>query len=198
MDAESERSRVEDIQMTIAARRLPVLLLLALSVCFSAFGQSSSSSTDLPNLFKVSTNLYRGGQPTEAGIKQLAEMGIKTVINLRDDDGRERTEQIWVRAAGLNFINIALSNIFGPKDAKIDEILKQIDLADNQPVFVHCKRGSDRTGTVIPVYRITHDGWTGDQATIEAKKFGLGWWQFWMKDYIEDYYRDHNSAGPKK
>lgn len=184
--------------MTIAVRRLPVFLLLALSLCLSAFGQSTSSPKNLPNLFKVNETLYRGGQPTEAGIKQLAVMGIKTVIDLRDNDGRAKREESWAKAAGLNFINVPLSNIFGPKDAKIDDILKQIDLADNQPVFVHCKRGSDRTGTVIAVYRISHDSWTGDQATAEAKKFGLGWWQFWMKDYIEDYYRDHISGSPNK
>jgi protein tyrosine phosphatase (PTP) superfamily phosphohydrolase (DUF442 family) len=198
MDAKSERNRLENIQMTFTARRLPVFLLLALSVCSFAIGQSIAPSIDLPNLSKVNETLYRGGQPTEAGIGQLAAMGIKTVLDLRDNDGRAKREESWARAAGLNFINIPLSNIFGPKDAKIDEILKQIDLADNQPVFVHCKRGSDRTGTVIAVYRITHDSWTGDQATAEAKKFGLGWWQFWMKDYIEDYYRDHNSGSPNK
>ncbi len=198
MDAKSKRDRLENIQMTIATRRLPVFLLLALSVCLSAFGQSISPSEDLPNLSKVNANLYRGGQPTEAGFKRLKLMGVRTVIDLRDDDGRAQREESWAKAAGLNFINIPLSNIFGHKDAKIDEILKQIDLADNQPVFVHCKRGSDRTGTVIGVYRISHDGWTGDQATVEAKKFGLGWWQFWMKDYIEDYYRDHNNGSPNK
>lgn len=152
---------------------------------------------DVPNLYKINANLYRSGQPTEAGIKALAKMGVKTIIDLRDDNDRSRREETWVKAAGLRFINIPLSNIFGPKDSKIDEILNEIARSENHPVFIHCKRGADRTGTVIAVYRISRDGWTGKQANTEAKKFGFGWWQFWMKDYINDYYRDFKIKTPK-
>ncbi|MGH7784650.1 MAG: fused DSP-PTPase phosphatase/NAD kinase-like protein, partial [Candidatus Binatia bacterium] len=106
-------------------------------------------------------------------------------------DGRAKREEKWASAAGLRFINIPLSNWFGPKDRSTDSIIKQISLAENQPVFVHCQRGADRTGTVIAIYRITHDSWTAKQANDEAEKFGFGWWQIWMKGYINDYYRDH-------
>ena len=145
---------------------------------------------DVPNLYKVNSNLYRGGQPTEAGLRQLKRLGIKTIIDLRDDDGRAKSEEGWAKASGLRFINIPLSNFFGPEDAKIDAILNEIGRSESQPVFIHCKRGADRTGTVIGIYRISHDGWIGKDANTEAKKFGFGWWQFWMKDYIDDYYRD--------
>jgi protein tyrosine/serine phosphatase len=64
-----------------------------------------------------------------------------------------------------------------------------ISANENQPVFVHCRRGSDRTGTIIAIYRIEHDGWTSEKATSEAKRYGLGLWQLGMKDYISDYYR---------
>ena len=37
----------------------------------------------LTNFYQVTTNLYRGAQPTAEGMKQLKAMGIKTVINLR-------------------------------------------------------------------------------------------------------------------
>ena len=40
----------------------------------------------LPNLHKVSDDLYRGAQPTAEGIKQLQALGIKTIINLRSSD----------------------------------------------------------------------------------------------------------------
>jgi hypothetical protein len=51
------------------------------------------------NCFRVTTNLYRGAQPTAEGMAQLKAMGIKTVINLRafhsdkDEVGRRRAEK---------------------------------------------------------------------------------------------------------
>lgn len=195
--------------MTHQINRFSIILLVAVCLYIGVNGQGNLPSgyfpnpdnlinvKDVPNLSKVNSNLYRGGQPTEAGIKALAKMGVKTIIDFRDDDDRSRREETWVREAGLRFINVPLSNIFGPKDAKIDEILNEIARSENHPVFIHCKRGADRTGTVIAVYRITHDGWTGKQANSEAKKFGFGWWQFWMKDYINDYYRDFKGKTEK-
>jgi tyrosine-protein phosphatase SIW14 len=122
---------------------------------------------------------------------ELKRMGVKTVINLRGSDDHSKKEKAWAEAAGLRFINVPESNWFRPDQKNIDAIIKQIDVPENQPVFIHCKRGSDRTGTVVAVYRITHNGWTGKQANDEAKKFGFGFWQVWMKDYINDYYRDY-------
>ena len=37
----------------------------------------------VPNLGEVSSNLYRGSQPTRQGFRKLAEMGISIVVDLR-------------------------------------------------------------------------------------------------------------------
>ena len=37
----------------------------------------------VPNLHRVSENLYRGAQPGAEGMKQLEKLGVKTVVNLR-------------------------------------------------------------------------------------------------------------------
>lgn len=150
--------------------------------------QTNVADKDLPNFAPVNANLYRGGQPTEAGVKELAKMGVKTIINLRGEDKSSDKERLWARNAGIKFVAVNLSNWFKPKDADIEQIIREIDANANQPVFVHCKRGADRTGTVVAVYRISHDNWTARQANAEASKYHFGWWQIRMKDYIEDYY----------
>ena len=61
--------------------------------------------------------------------------------------------------------------------SEIEEILEIISNPENQPVFIHCKRGCDRTGTVSAAYRIKFDGWTAEEARREAKERGIGWWQ---------------------
>jgi hypothetical protein len=41
------------------------------------------------------------------------------------------------------------------------------------------------------VYRISHEGWTAEQALAEAKRYGLSWAEVGMKRYIGDYYERH-------
>lgn len=197
MDDKGVRNRREDHKMNISPKRLALMFFAAVLVHATVFGQAVSPSNDLPNLYKVNAKLYRGGQPTEAGMKQLMAMGVKTVIDLRSDNGRAKQEQKWALDGGLAFVNIPLSNLFRPKKEQIDAAIRQMDIVGYQPVFIHCQRGSHRTGMVKAVY-ISHDGWSGNQANAEAKKFDFGWWQFWMKDYINDYYRDYRKAHPGK
>ena len=143
----------------------------------------------LPNFHRVSENLYRGGQPTVEGVKKLAQMGIKTIINFRDARVSLRREQQAAEANGIRFINLHLSNWFAARDEEIHKIIDVITNPEHQPVFIHCKRGADRTGTVVAVYRMLHEGWTAAQANREAKQRGIGWWQVWMKNHIKAYYK---------
>ena len=143
----------------------------------------------LPNFHRINENLYRGGQPTAEGIRRLAALGIKTIINFRDARENVRREKQAAEENGLQFINLHLSNWFAAKDHEIHKIIEVIMNPEHQPVFIHCKRGADRTGTVVAVYRMLHEGWTAREANREAKLRGIGWWQVWMKDYIRAYYK---------
>jgi protein tyrosine/serine phosphatase len=153
--------------------------------------KTETKKEDLPNFHEVNKNLFRGGQPTEEGIKQLSARGIKTVISFRDTQEKVLREKKIVEANGMRFVNMRLNNWFKSSNHEIDAIIEEIRKPENRPVFIHCKRGADRTGTVVAIYRMKYDGWTAKQANAEAKKFGLGWWQVFMKDFIHDYYRDN-------
>jgi tyrosine-protein phosphatase SIW14 len=163
-----------------------ILIFTALFFVNQTFAQSK----DMPRLFKINNNFYRGGQPTEDGLAELKKLGIKTIINLRTTGSEVAKEKIESEKIGLNFINVPLNNWLKPKNSEVENVLKLIGDVNNQPVFLHCKRGSDRTGTIVAAYRISVENWTDKEAVKEAKTSGFGWWQFWMKDYIEDYYRD--------
>ena len=178
---------------TRSARILAVVSALAL---FSApsFTQENEGPKELPNFHQVNESLFRGGQPKPGGFELLSRLGIKTVVNLRDDDDREAQEELDVKQAGLQYFNIPLRRLGRPKHKQIEQVLSIINNPKNQPVFVHCAHGSDRTGVVIAVYRISQNGWTGEQAKTEAKRYGLKPWQLRKKDYITDYYRDRNQT----
>ena len=167
---------------------LVVSLVVSITTALAA-QQQENETRDLPNFYLVDANVFRGGQPTKEGMKKLADLGIRTVINLRNDDEKAQAEEIEARAVGLRYFNVPLDNYGRPADEKVDRVLSLLSAAENQPVFVHCKRGSDRTGIVIAAFRISFNGWTSEQATAEAKRYGLGFWQRGMKGYIGDYYK---------
>lgn len=145
--------------------------------------------TDLPNFHRVNDYLYRGGQPTHDGLRQLRELGIKTIVTFREARETIIRERELAEELGFIFINLHLSNWFAARDNDIRKIIKIITDPVHHPVFIHCKRGADRTGTVVAVHRMLVDGWHARDANAEAKKHGIGWWQIWMKDYIKGFYK---------
>ena len=167
--------------------RLAIFVTLAL-VASAGFSQQQADSRKLPNFHAVNSKLYRGAQPKPGGLKQLADLGIKTIVNLRGQGEGVRKEEAEARAAGLRFFSIPFDRTGRPDDDEVKQVLAIIDTPEYQPVFVHCKQGVDRTGTVIAIYRITHDGWTSEQAKAEANRSGMHPWERGMKNYIHDYY----------
>ncbi len=158
--------------------------LLSLALIMSAAPVWAASFNGLPNFHQVNDAVYRGGQPTDEGWQSLAKMGVKTVIDLRRVDEHPTTlEQQAVTAAGMRYINIPMQGIVAPPDSVIAKILSLFDSAG--PVFVHCKRGADRTGAVIACYRISHDHWDRERALREAKSYGMSWMQFGLKQYVK-------------
>lgn len=157
---------------------------------FAAAAQAQEpDGVGLPNFQRVSDHIYRGGQPTPEGLRLLAALGFKTVLNLRADDERAQAEERLARAAGLRYFNVPLPVYARPRDEQIERALAVVLKEENWPVFVHCKRGADRTGTVVAAYRISRDGWTGEEALREAARHGLSRAQVEMRDYVADYHR---------
>jgi tyrosine-protein phosphatase SIW14 len=171
-------------------RRFLSVAVMLLLVAASASSQEPQKEV-LPNFHKVNEQLYRGAQPLKGGMKELAALGIKTVINLRGEDERTRAEEAEAREAGLRYFSVPLPGLGRPSHEQVNRVLAIINDSQNWPVFVHCHHGEDRTGTIIAVYRISHDGWSAEEARAEAKRYGMSRFQFKMKDYINDYARDH-------
>ena len=131
---------------------------------------------DLPgvaNFHQVDQNLYRGAQPSDAGLKNLAALGVKTIIDLRHGTDRADTEQREAERLGLRYINVPMEGLTPPTDKQIADLMAIFKTADNGAVFVHCREGKDRTGAVIACYRIAHDHWTNDRA-LESQRATMG------------------------
>ncbi len=169
--------------------RLSGLVCVLLLLASASQSQQKPSYKELPNFRKVNDGLNLGAQPQSGGVKKLAELGVKTIINLRGPDEVIRGEQKETETAGLRYFNIPMPGLSAPTNEQVGRVMSIINDPDNQPVFVHCKRGADRTGTIGAIYRISHDGWTADRAIAEAKLYGMSWAEFGMRSYIWDYYK---------
>jgi uncharacterized protein (TIGR01244 family) len=165
-------------------------LALSLAVLPFQLYAATPRAPGVPHFHQVNQNLYRGGQPSADGWKSLAALGVKTVIDLRreNEDGEHSTaaERRAVEAAGMRYVHVPMKG--APSAPTDDQILKVLgEFRSDEPVFVHCKKGKDRTGTVIACYRIARDGWQNDRALDEAKSFGMHWYEFGMKGYIRSF-----------
>jgi protein tyrosine/serine phosphatase len=135
----------------------------------------------LPNFNKISADIYRGAQPAAAGIKQLKEMGIKTIINLRAFSSDE--DEIGSTEIGCENIDM---KTWHPEDEDVARFLKIVTDKTKLPIFVHCKHGSDRTGLMCAIYRVAVCGWSKQAAVDEMIYGGFGFHPVW--ENLIDYF----------
>lgn len=103
----------------------------------------------------IAGQLYRSSQLTE---KQLSEYvtanGIKTIINLRGENGRSawyRNETATAEKLGVQHLDFGMSAYkqLGPERvAKLIQIMRDAP----KPILLHCKSGADRTGLAAAIY----------------------------------------------
>ena len=135
------------------------------------------------NFAKVDDHIYRGGEPTLVGLTELGAMGVKTVIDLRLPAEGSEFEKQEAGKLKLKYINVPMGEFSAPTNAQVEQVLALLQDSSGT-VFVHCRRGKDRTGTVIACYRIQHDGWDNQRALEEAKEHGLSGFEHAMRSYI--------------
>lgn len=130
---------------------------------------------DLPNFHEVHPYLYRGGEPTKAGLEKLKEMKVKTIIDLRSPGERAFNEPEVAKEKGFTYIHMLMSSK-APTQKQVETLLEEVDKAKekNEPLFVHCAHGSDRTGCMIGIVRVARDDWSYDDAYKEMRKYWFG------------------------
>ncbi|HEY9758581.1 MAG TPA: tyrosine-protein phosphatase [Oculatellaceae cyanobacterium] len=140
--------------------------------------EKSKVKADLPNFHEVHPYLYRGGEPTEKGLRQLKAMGVGTLIDLRAPSEMKINEKQTATRLGLNYINLVMDS-HAPTKKQVDRMLHEIDTAKeasesgrkNQAVFVHCAHGSDRTGCMVGIWRVTREHWNYPETYQEMRKY---------------------------
>jgi len=206
-DKLDKRRPVSSPAAKASSAKTPVLLLsisitLALGIISyarpngkpEAHTKAGGAAVDVDNFGQVTDFYYRGAQPKGDEYNQLAAIGVKTVIDLRDDPkdyARELTAH-----AGMKYVNLPLSDKDYPPPDTASRFLSLVNDKENWPVYVHCAGGRHRTGAMTAIFRMTVQGWDADRAYGEMKDYDFytRWGHKAMKRFVFDYYRGLRQA----
>jgi uncharacterized protein (TIGR01244 family) len=127
----------------------------------------------LPNFVELTPRIGTGGQPAEGGLKQLAEKGYQSIINIRasDEEYDRVAEEKQALQLGLRYYVIP----FAAKEPSESQALAfdaLMSALKDGKVFVHCGSGN-RVGSLMMIYLSLEEGMPADKAEQEARKVGL-------------------------
>lgn len=142
--------------------RLGGVLFLSL---FAALLASAGSVYGVDNFYKVTPGVYRGSHPDAEALQQLHKLGIKTIVSLQGEGKTLEEEKRLAGALGIKVLSFPLTT-FDPTPGEgrtresarlaaqqaMEAAVAELGRPENQPVYLHCKFGRDRTGVVAGLY----------------------------------------------
>ena len=163
--------------------RLPFLLLvpallLPAGPLLSAGNETCVDITELlsdpgvPNFdVVIEGRVYRGGQPDACGMDLLLEKGIKTVIDLVEDEG---DNDFFPMHNFYAYFHLRIVDHTPPSERQAKALLEIVRRSEFAPILIHCKAGWGRTGVVVALIRYAVEGWDMEEAMEEARRYRNG------------------------
>ena len=151
------------------------------------------------NFEKVSEGVYRSNHPDHRRFAAYADMGIKTILNLRGvaQQPHYLFEVESCEKLGLTLITVAMSARKAPKRGQLIKVMDAFKTME-RPFLMHCKSGADRTGLVAALYLMVEDGQTVADARkqlsfryLHIRRTATG-----ILDHFFDVYAERNAQNP--
>ncbi|MBI1417305.1 MAG: protein tyrosine phosphatase [Limimaricola sp.] len=119
------------------------------------------------NFAEIAPGAYRSNQPNPKRFAAYADMGIRTILNLR---GRVRLSPYLFEIEacekhGLTLVDVAMSARSAPRRESMLELLDAFETME-RPFLMHCKSGADRTGLAAAIYLLAVE----NRPLAEARK----------------------------
>ena len=116
---------------------------------------TAKAPADVHNFYVVDDKLMRGGRPTEDTYRDLAAVGVTTVVDLRAEEGLERPMKLLDRL-GIKLVHIPMRDGQAPTDQQMNRFLAAVNNSPGK-VYVHCMAGVGRTGAMVAAYLVSKD-----------------------------------------
>ena len=152
------------------------------------------SELKIKNFGQMDERFYRGAQPKERDYKNLAALGIKTVIDLQAEP--KPYEKSLVESLGMTYVNIPMIEKKYPTEEATKLFLRVVTAPETGKFYVHCAGGRHRTGAMGAVYRFQFYDWDFDRVYAEMKRYDFytSWGHGSFKDFVKDYYEKMRAA----
>ena len=158
-------------------RKIQTALAVAVLLVANAALAQQVTKKDIPGIStfaQVETTIACGGSTKPEAIREIANMGFKSVINVRlasEQGAQVEEEGEAVKAAGMKYVHLP----FDPQNPDahlIDNFIAAVTTPANQPAYVHCAAGG-RAASLWMIKRVLADGWDEQRALTEANALGL-------------------------
>ena len=126
----------------------------------------------VPNYTRVDATVACAGATGPEAMPEIRERGFNTIINFRtagERNARVEASREAAEAAGLNYVHLPFRE---PTTELVDQFLDTVAEPDNQPVYIHCG-SANRVGFMWLIKRVKQDGYSFEDATVEAEAIGL-------------------------
>lgn len=135
-----------------------------------------------PNLHQIAPGIYRSAQPSALGMRELADLGIRTVISFRNNHDDTKA----LANTHMRLVSVPI-NTWNIRDEHVVQTLRALKRTEDGPFLLHCQHGADRTGLMSAMYRIVVQGWDKKRAIEELIQGGYGYHAAWknIPRYIE-------------
>jgi len=149
----------------------------------SAVGRQAIEEAGVANLSIHDNDVYASAQPTPEQLQQLADAGVRHIINLRPESEQDWDEKSAAEAAGIVYHAIPVA---GMADLTIEnaEALDSLLASLQGPVLVHCA-SSNRVGGLRAITALDKNGSSLEEALAEGRQWGLTGMEPTVREVLE-------------
>ncbi len=127
-------------------------------------------------MLKVSEGVYRGPHLAQKDFPAQCRHSLDLESGSRlFGDNSPLEEAMSLELIGVRTWAHPMGAIFPPTLDEIEIGVELMQCCSHEGIYVHCKKGVDRTGIFCAGHRVLVDGWSPWDAAIECFREGMHW-----------------------